>query len=144
MKHKPALYALTRLYAELQGELRQARRNEVLIRGEIEHVKATIRLLDSDFDLASVKPRTRQQVNPAFRRGQCFRVALEVLRQGNEPLPTAEIARRVLVALGNTAPDTAAIRKMFGAIYPALRRREGNRVRAYQEIEIKPTRWALS
>ena len=65
MKHKPALYALTRLYAEPQGELRQARRNEVLIRGEIERVKATIRPLDSDFDSASLKPRVKQQVNPA-------------------------------------------------------------------------------
>ena len=91
--------------------------------------------------LASVKPRSRQQVNPAIKRGQCFRVALDVLRQANEPLPTAEIARRVLVALGNPAPDTAAVRKMFGAIYPTLRRREGEMVKAYQET--KPTRRAL-
>jgi len=112
-----------------------------MIRGEFKHVKATIWLLDSDFDIASVKPQDRRQVNPAIKRGQCFRTALEVLRQANEPLPTAEIARRVLVALGNPSPDTAAIRKMFGAIYPTLRRREGEMVKAYQDP--KPTRWAL-
>lgn len=76
-----------------------------------------------------------------MKLGQCFRAALEVLRPAIEPLPTKEIARRVLVELGNPAPDTAAICKMFGAIYPTPSRREGKMVRAYRETT--PARWTV-
>ena len=122
MKHKPALSALTRLYAELQGELRQARRNEVLIWDEIEHVKAAIRLMDLDFDLASVKPRARQQVNSAVMRGQFFRAAIEVLRQANEPLPTKEIAR--LIAHGSVPYETFPLKAASGKLRQSARNDE--------------------
>ncbi|MFI4987246.1 MAG: hypothetical protein ACHQF3_07380 [Alphaproteobacteria bacterium] len=135
------MYALIRLYAELHGELIQARRNEVLIRGDIEHVKAVLRMLEPGINLAAIKPRRKYRVNPVVKRRGAFRAALEVLAEANEPLATKELARRVLIKLGVSEPDMPAIRKMFGAIYATLRKREGETVQAYRET--KPMRWAL-
>ena len=52
------------------------------------------------------------------------------------------LTRRVLVARGNPTSDTAAVRKIFGAIYPTLRRRDGATVQAQRET--KPARWSIS
>jgi hypothetical protein len=46
MEHKPALYALIDLHAELGGKIADNKRQAPKLRSDMKHVEATIKLLD--------------------------------------------------------------------------------------------------
>jgi hypothetical protein len=141
ISHKMALFSLTRLYAELRGKIRFGDpRNKPEIEADIEHVRAVVAMLNPAFDLSTIKPVIRNVPNRWFRRGECFRAALDVLRRAEGPLTSKEIAIRVLHARGVTKPDRLAVSNMFGAVHTSLMR---YRDRSVTMIEGRPKRWSL-
>jgi len=136
---KQALYTLAKLYAELGGKLRRAK-DKAPIRANIEHVAATILLLDPAYDLASIKPVERYRRNPLFRRGECFTAALGVLRRSGMPLTSKEIATRLLQERGIARPDRKMVRHMVGAVHASFRNHEN---RLIIPVTRKPQRWRL-
>lgn len=142
LAHKPALYALMKLYARLGGELWRPKRPVAAIRAEIEHVAAVILMLEPSFDLAGIKPLRRNRTNPLFRKGQCARLALDVLRGADRPLTTREISLAVLARLGVPRPSWLAMRNMVPAVHVTLRNWEDKTVVA--ERDNKVVRWSLN
>ncbi|HWI28700.1 MAG TPA: hypothetical protein VN668_17120 [Stellaceae bacterium] len=137
--HKQALYTLAKLYGELAGKLRRAK-DKAPIRANIEHVAATILLLDPAYDLASIQPVERYKHNPLFARGECFPAALAVLRRSQMPLTSKEIATRLLQERGITLPDRKMVRHMVGAVHTSFRNHAGGMIIA---VGSKPQRWLL-
>lgn len=138
---KQALFTLAKLYSELAGKLRRAK-DKAPIRTNIEHVAATIPLLDPAYDLASIKPVERYKRNPLFERGECFPAALAVLRHAAVPLTSKEIATRLLQDRGVGCPDRKMVAHMVGVVHSSLRNHEGQLVVVASNQ--KPIRWTLS
>ena len=141
LAHKQALYTLAKLYARLGGELWRPKRPMAAIRAEIEHVAAVILMLEPDFDLARIKPLRLNRSNPLFRKGQCSRLALEVLRGADRPITTREIALAVFKRLGVPHPSWLAMRNMVPAVHLTLRHWQGKTVEGERDNRV--VRWAL-
>jgi hypothetical protein len=141
MKHKPAMYALLRLHADLGGRIKNNRQEAVRLASDMGHVEAVIRMLEPSFDVTSIAARRRYKANPLFRRGEGFRIALGILRAADGPLTTREIAVRMLRGRGVTAPTLKTVRDLVGAVHASLRNNEG------KTIESQPggraVRWSI-
>jgi hypothetical protein len=137
---KQALYTLAKLYAELGGKLHGAK-DKAPIRANIENVAAVILLLEPAFDLSAIKPRQRYKRNPLFRRGECFKAALDVLRRVGVPLTSKEVATLLLQERGIAHPDRKAVRHMVGAVHASFLNHAGRLVIAHPGT--RPKRWSV-
>lgn len=115
MQHSPLMHGLIKLHSRLEGELRQNRKN-------LTHVRAVIKIVSPDFDIASVKPKRGHKPNTWFKRGTAFLVALDVLREAKEPLSMWEICRRMLAKRGVANPSERDIRIVANMIKNTLNR----------------------
>ena len=70
-------------------------------RAKLARVEGRILELDPQLWL----PPRRYQPNPVFRRNELPRLAIDVLRQADGPLPVRVIAARCLAVKGVTVPD---------------------------------------
>lgn len=139
IRHKAALYTLKRLYARLAAKAITPRDDSPKIRDDLEHVAAVMLMLDPQLDLTSVKPRRLNKSNPWFRRGECFRAALDVLRDADRPLTTRELAQGVF-RLISVEPSRAELRGMCAALLPTLKRQHTIIEKIATDAEAK---WAL-
>lgn len=138
--NKHAVYALARLYAELGGRLQREPSNPQL-RLDLDHVAAAILLFAPGFDLASIAPVRRNKKNLPFRRGECVRSALGILREAGEPLTTRGIAMRMLATRGIAGLDRPQVKRLIGAIHVTLCGCDGRSV--ISDRSVKPLRWRL-
>ena len=82
----PTLSALLRLHAEIGGKIKDNKLAAVRLATDMKHVEAVIRMLSPGYDVRRIAVRRRRQGNPWFKRGECFRHALEVLGVAEKPL----------------------------------------------------------
>jgi len=68
------------------------------------HLDATMRLFDPDLLLPDTGLQQRERVS-WFQPGECLRTIYDVLREAPQPLPTRDIARRVIAAKGIAIAD---------------------------------------
>lgn len=141
MKHKPAMYALLRLHANLGGKILDNRKQAVSLRADMRHVEAVLRMLEPGFDVTKIAARRRYKVNPSFRRGECFRCALDVLRAAGRPLTVTEIAKDIFAGRGISNAATHAKHTMEAAVRASLGNHEGKTVKRVGEGI--PSRWAI-
>ena len=92
--------------------------------------------------LTCIAARRRYKGNPWFKRGECFRAALEVLRDAEGLLRSREIAQRMLARKGVPEPTLKALRDMVGAVHRSLRNGQGKTVASVGEG--MPARWTLA
>ncbi len=121
MEHKPALYALVRLHAELAGRIADNKKQAAKLRDDMRHVEATIRLLEPGFDTRRIAVKRRHNPNPLFKRGTVFRAALDILRTATAPMTAEEIAVALLRSKGVQEPSKAEVLMMYGAVAGSLR-----------------------
>jgi len=141
MKHKPALYALVRLHAEMSGEIIVNRKRTRQLAAGIRHVEAVIRLLEPGFNLRGIAARRKNQRNPYFKRGTVFRSAQGILRNATDPMTTRQIVEALFRQRGVEKPPTGDVRRMFSTIQASLRNHEGKTVETVGEG--MPTKWRL-
>ncbi|ESX14447.1 hypothetical protein NKJ16_24990 [Mesorhizobium sp. M0179] len=86
MDHKPALYALVRLHAEIGGKLQadQAQREKLI--EDMKHVEAVLHLLELSFNERAISIKRGNNPNPLFKRGHVICAALDVLRTATAPM----------------------------------------------------------
>jgi hypothetical protein len=115
--------------AELAGIIDQLQRQLDQHRADLTHIDGALRVLATDLDPETIKPKRAYRRNRYFARNELSRLCLGVLRTAaGEPLSTDEIAGRVIAAKGFDAEDAilrAAIRDQVGAIVKRLRRDGG-------------------
>lgn len=125
MKHKPALYALLRLHAELGGKIKDNRKQAAKLAQDMRHVEAVLKLLEPRFNVSQIAPRRRYKGNPWFKRGAIFRRVLDILREAPGPLSSTEISVLVLRDVGVDRPTPNQIRQMFWAVHASLKNNTG-------------------
>jgi hypothetical protein len=112
--------------AELAGIIDQLQRQLDQHRADLSHIDGVLRILASDLDPETIRPKRLYWRNRYFARNELSRLCLGVLRTAaGELLGTDEIASRVIAAKGFDAGDAilrAAIREQVGSIVKRLHR----------------------
>ena len=139
--HKPALYALERLHAELASKILDNNKEAKRLAQAMLHIEAVLKMLQPGYDVRPIAVR-RRKPNPWFKRGTVFRHALDALRAASKPLTSREIVVRMLVAKGVTDAKQKPIRDLAGAVLASLRNHKGGTVR--QVGTGMPARWAVA
>jgi hypothetical protein len=111
---------LAGVVAELEKELDQRR-------ADLTHIDGVLRLLDSDLDPASIRPKRRYRRARYFAHNELSRLCLDAFRcAAGEPISSDDIAGQIIAAKGFDAGDAhlrTAIRDQVGSVLKRLHRR---------------------
>ena len=111
---------------ELAGVIDDMQRRLDQHRADLTHIDGALRVLATDFDPETIRPKRVYRRNRYFARNELSRLCLGVLRTAaDELLNTTEIADRVVAAKGFDAGDAilhAAIREQVGSTVKRLHR----------------------
>jgi hypothetical protein len=122
----PVVSGLIAKRRELAGIIDQLQRQLDQHRADLTHIDGALRVLASDLDPETIKPKRAYRRNRYFARNELSRLCLGVLRTAaGEPLRTDDIAGRVIVTKGFDLSDNilrAAIRDQVGDILKRLHR----------------------
>jgi hypothetical protein len=140
MKHKPAMYALERLHAELGGQILQNKQEAPRLAKCMKHVEAVLKMLQPGYSVRAIAVR-RRKANPWFRRGTIYRHALDVLRAAQGPLTAREIAEAMPAKQGATGVSGKRVIDLGGSVLSSLRKHKDRGVVVVGEGV--PARWKL-
>jgi hypothetical protein len=111
---------------ELAGIIDEMQRQLDQHRADLTHIDGTLRVLASDLDPETIRPKRAYRRNRYFARNELSRICLSVLRTAmGELLSTDEIADRVIAVKGFDSRDAilrAAIRDQIGSTVKRLHR----------------------
>src|SRR6202049_5019838 len=111
---------------ELAGIIDEMQRQLDQHRADLTHIDGALRVLATDLDPETIRPKRVYRRNRYFGRNELSRLCLGVLRTAaGEPLSTDDIAGRVIAAKGFDAGDAilrTAIREQVGSTVKRLRR----------------------
>lgn len=127
------MYGLIKLHSRLEGELQKQTEN-------LGHVRAVIKIVSPDFDVASIKPKRTNKISQFFKRGEAFLLALDVLREATEPMRPMEIAIAMLAKKGVSKPTAIERRAAWNAIKNTMDRYDGKAVRSIGHAHAR--RWS--
>src|SRR6267143_1410855 len=109
---------------ELAGIIDQMQRQLDQYRADLTHIDGVLRILASDLDPETIRPKRAYRRNRYFARNELSRLCLGVLRTAaGELLSTDDIAGQVIAAKGFDTEDAilrAAIREQVGSIAKRL------------------------
>jgi hypothetical protein len=112
--------------AELAGIIDALQRQLDQYRADLTHIDGVLRVLASDLDPETIRPKRTYRRNRYFARNELSRLCLGVLRTAaGQPLSTDDIAGRVVAVKGFDAGDAilrAAIREQVGSTVKRLHR----------------------
>jgi hypothetical protein len=96
-------------------------------RADLTHIDGVLRILASDLDVETIKPKRAYRRNRYFARNELSRICLDMFRTAaGEPLNADDIAGRVIATKGFYTADAilrAAIRDQVSSIVKRLHRR---------------------
>jgi hypothetical protein len=123
----PVVSGLIAKRRELAGIIDQLQRQLDQHRADLIHIDGVLRVLATDLDPKTLRPKRAYRRNRYFARNELSRLCLGVLRTAaGELLSTDDIAGRVIDAKGFDAADgilRRAIRDQVGDIVKRLHRR---------------------
>ena len=99
-------------HAEISGQIEATQRalRDLVI--DLDHIEASLRILDPDIDLRGIRPRPAMMAYGAFR-GALMRLILDALRDAKKPITTKDIARHVMIGRGLNPGDERVQRIMI-------------------------------
>jgi hypothetical protein len=111
---------------ELAGIIDELQRQLDQHRADLTHIDGALRVLATDLDPETIRPKRTYRRNRYFARNELSRLCLDVLRTAaGEVLSTDDIAGRVIAAKGFDDGDAilrAAIREQVGSTVKRLHR----------------------
>jgi hypothetical protein len=136
----PAIPFLLRLRADVGARLLEHQEQAKRLAADVRQIEDVIRLFDPT--LVARPPARTHKGNQWFKRGTCFRRALDVLRNATGPLTITGIATLMFKDIGIPAPTPKQIRSVYGTIKKSLYNHEGGIVRRVGEGV--PVRWTVN
>jgi hypothetical protein len=111
---------------ELAGIIDELQRQLDQYRADLTHIDGVLRILASDLDPETIRPKRVYRRNRYFARNELARLFLSVLRTAaGEPLSTDDITGQVIVVKGFDTGDAilrAMIREQVGSIVKRFHR----------------------
>ena len=135
-----AIPQLVQLHAQIGAKLKACDAERLKFTNDMRQIEAVILLFDPAFNTRGIAIKRRNVGNPWFKRGTLFRAALGILRASIEPLPTLEIARR-LVASKGAEPTDEQLTKLDGGLRSCMEHNAGKTVLGDGG---RPQRWRLA
>jgi len=113
MAESHVISALTSKRAELSEKIKQLRAEMDMIETELDHLDATIKLFDPDYDLRGIRPRIKREQNSLFKHNELNLLILDVLRQSKSSMTVRTIYDAIIQQKGLDAEsvDSKAIQK---------------------------------
>lgn len=74
--------------SELAGQIQHHQNEAQRIAGELDHLDATIKLFDPQYDLRGIRPRAQRRLNPHFKNGESNRMVLDAMREAGDSVTT--------------------------------------------------------
>jgi hypothetical protein len=112
---------------ELAGIIDELQRELDQHRADLTHIDGVLRVLATDLDPETIRPKRAYRRNRYFARNELSRLCLDVLRvAAGALLSTDDITGKVIIVKGFDVADSilrAAIRDQVGAIIKRLHRR---------------------
>ena len=129
MEHKPALYALIKLHAELAFSIKANKDERERLREDMLHVEAVLKLLELGFSVCEIARKRRYNPNPLFAQGH----DLLGCAGGAEGSAGADDGRRdrgsaAASPKGVIEPAKVERERMYGAVEASLRNHRGKTV----------------
>lgn len=124
-KRSPIVAGLIAKRVELAGVIGQLQRQLDQHRADLSHIDGVLRILASDIDLETVKPKRVYRRSLYFERHELSRLILTALRTAIEPMTVDNLAERAMKEKGFDLTDAilrAAIRDQVGLAAKRLHR----------------------
>lgn len=137
---KQALYALAKLHSELAGKLLDNAAERKRLTVGMLQVEAVMKMLSPGYDVRRIAVR-RKKLNPWFKRGTVFRLAVDEMRKAEAPLTAREITARMLATRKVADATQKQVRDLTGGVLTSLRNHNGSTVAA--TVGEFPQRWRL-
>lgn len=115
---------LTDKRARIAGRLAALEKEAAQLRADLQNIDAVLRLYDVP-DPEAIKPTRLHTRNDWFRPGEAARLALDALREAEEPLTTRAVAERMMAAKGRPPGDARALALVSRTIMESLKRMDG-------------------
>jgi hypothetical protein len=123
---RPVVSGLIAKRAELAGIIAELQRQLDQHRADLTHIDGVLRILASDLDPETIRPKRVYRRNRCFGRNELSRLCLSVLRTAaGELLSTDDIAGRVIAAKGFDMADgilRVAVRGQVSSVVKRLHR----------------------
>ena len=100
MAEPDIISALRDKRTELAGVVKRLEQQLAQHRVNLAHVDATMLLFEPGIAADTLAANQQRARNDWFRQGECLRLIYDVLRGAPHPLPTREVAERVMTAKG--------------------------------------------
>lgn len=135
-----ALAALKDKRAALSSEIIDLKRKIAARKVALEHVDATLRILDPDADPDRIRPKRIPKHVNIFRSGELSRLIIDTLRRGGKPMSTQEIVTAICEAGGHGESG----RKAMGQRVRANLAYQERRGKVRKEGSRTDARWRLA
>lgn len=112
-KRSPIVAGLIAWRAELAGVIVQLQHQLEQHRADLSHVVGVLRILATDLDPETIKPKRAYRRSHYFERRELSRLCLTVLRTASEPLSIDDLAERAGLIL---LPDPACVDSPSGRV----------------------------
>ncbi len=112
---------LLRKRAYLSGDIEAAHERLNQMIKELEHLDATIRLFDPNYEADMIRPKAFRPPEDWAHRGEMTTRVLSVLRQASEPLTSRDIAIQMMKERALNTDDLQLVRLMTKRVGVALR-----------------------
>lgn len=86
--------------SELAGLIDHHRKEIERIGADLEHLDAAIKLFAPEYDLRGIKRKQYRRYSRLFKKGECYRLSLDTLRQAGGKATTAAIAAKIVTEMG--------------------------------------------
>jgi hypothetical protein len=110
---------------ELAGIIAELERQLAQHRADLTHIDGVLRVLASDLDPKTIKPKRVYRRSRYFARNELSRLCLAMLRTAKEPLSVDDLVSQAMTVKGFDLADIilrTSIRKQVGSIVKRLHR----------------------
>nr|VGM37050.1 Uncharacterised protein [Klebsiella pneumoniae] len=102
--------------SEVSGLISHYQHEIARLQGDMQHLDATIKLFDPDYDLRTIRAKQIRQSSRLFANGECHRLMLEALREMDGQGSTGEIALRIHARKGLEEDTLKAVHHGLDAV----------------------------
>lgn len=133
---------LTAKRAEVSGIIADLEKRIAQHRADLVHIDAVLRLCAPDVVPEEIAPKAVRKRNDWFKPGELARMVLDVLRVAQAPLPTRDIAVKVMERRGLDTGDGRTVQLVMKLVNNAVTRQAADLVERVEDGKVAA--WMVS
>lgn len=141
MKHADLIAALVVRYRHHLGKIEVCEAERERLRADLKHLRESIRVIDPNYKLGSVKAIRVYRKNPHFLMGESVRSGLTVMRLATRPMTTREIAEEIF-RQRRILPNARAMKQLSHSLTMSLKRYKQRGLVTHDGVV--PRHWSLT